>query len=241
MKTIDTFWEKRNLGVTSVEVAIDAADSVEEIEKTLRSLNVQYQVIRSPVCRLDLYSTLCNMGFSFVETMLNIYFDFDVFEINWGKYDDRVFYKELTEEKDMETVYHHVLNGMFKNDRISLDQRFGQEAANKRYMGMIQDKLAQGAKFCSLVNQDGRNIGFFGARETADKIYDFFLTGIYGEFQGKGFGSNTYTQALAYMKSKGAKIAVGRVSMNNAGSYKISARSGFQLDCAEYLFVKHRA
>ena len=240
MKTIDAFWEKRNLGVTSVEVIIDKFDTTEEAEKIICGLAAQYQVVRAPVCRMDIYSMLCNMGFSFAETILHIYFDFALFEINWGKYDNHVFYKEITEERGMEKIYSNVLSGMFLKDRISLDPRFGQELGNKRYIGMIRDKLEQGAAFCSLINQDGQDIGFFGTRKTADNVYDYFLTGIYGEYQGRGFGSNAYTQALAYMKSKGAKTAVGRVSMSNVGSYKIYTRSGFQLDFIEYLFVKHK-
>jgi len=238
MKIIDAFWEKRNLGVTTVEVVIDVSDGVNKVANAIADINAQYQVIRAPVSRFDIYTKLQQLGFTFVETMYQMVFDFTRYDINWGKYDEHVSYKELNEKEDLETVYSNIRNGLFENNRISLDSRFSKEQADRRYIGMIEDKLAQGGKVCSIIYQNN-DIGFFATREMEENIYEYFLAGIYRNYQKQGLGSNAYTQMLAYVKSKGAKTVIGGVSMNNVGSYKMFNQSGFKLGHVEYVFVRH--
>jgi len=239
MKVIDAFWEKRNLGVSTVEVKIDASDNVDEIESTIAGIDAEYQVIRAPVSRFDIYTLLQQMGFTFIETMYQMVFDFSRYDINWGKYDDQVSYKEINNEEDFETVFSNIRDGLFENNRISLDSKFSKEHANKRYIGMINDKVAQGGKVCSIIYKN-EEIGFFATREMDDNNYEYFLAGIYTNYQKQGLGSNAYTQMLAYVKSKGAKTVTGGVSMNNVGSYKMFNQSGFKLGHVEYVFVKHK-
>jgi len=239
MKVIDAFWEKRNLGVTAVEFKIDASDNVNEIKSVIADANAQYQVVRAPVSRFDIYTMLQQLGFTFIETMYQMVFDFTLYEIIWGKYDEHVSYKEICNEEDLETVYSNIRNGLFKNNRISLDSRFGKEQADKRYIGMINDKLAQGGKVCSIIHRN-EDIGFFATREMEDKHYEYFLAGIYSKYQKQGLGSNAYTQMLAYVKNNGARTVTGDVSMNNIGSYKMFNQSGFKLRNAEYVFIKHK-
>jgi len=238
MKIIDAFWEKRNLGVTTVEVKIDATDTVDEIAAALTDISAEYQVIRAPVSRFDIYTLLQQTGFTFIETMYQMVFDFARNDINWGKYDDQVSYKEVCNEEELETVFSNIRNGLFENNRISLDSRFSKEHADKRYIGMINDKLAQGGKVCSIIHKK-EEIGFFATREMEEKNYEYFLAGIYTNFQKKGLGSNAYTQMLAYVKSNGAITVTGGVSMNNVGSYKMFNQSGFKLGSVEYVFIKH--
>ena len=238
MTIINAFWDTRNLGVETVEVKVDTSDPINDISNSISKLKAKYQVIRAPVNRLDIYSLLHSLNFTFIEAMYHIYFDFERFEIKWGDYDKYVSYRECIDKDDIEFIYATIRKGMYKNDRISLDPYFNKETAAERYVNMIKDKLELGAKVCSIVHQDN-DIGFFGVCEKDEKVYDYFLTGIYPSYQGMGFGSNAYTQALAYMKSKGGKLAYGSVSANNPGSFLVNTRSGFMLDFIEYIFIRH--
>ena len=72
MKIIDAIWEKRNLGVTCVEVALDATDTVREVKYALAFLEPQYLVVKVPAGRTDLMFCLSEIGCSFIEAAIHV-------------------------------------------------------------------------------------------------------------------------------------------------------------------------
>ena len=52
-----------------------------------------------------------------------------------------------SEKKELQNF---ILDGLFKEDRISLDSHFKKDLSNKRYLGLIEDEISQGAEIYSL-------------------------------------------------------------------------------------------
>ena len=73
-------WDYSNLGVSTVEVSIDRNDIfTPDIFKEL-NLNYQYVVIKVPMCLPSFNLGLSELGFSIIETQINLskkFIDFD--------------------------------------------------------------------------------------------------------------------------------------------------------------------
>ena len=238
MKIIDAFWEKRNLGVTSVEVVIDQADSIEAIINALEKLDAEYQVVRVPVGRIDLYELLQKYGFNFIEAMCHPCYELSDFHSPFEEKENDVGYEEITSKEALEEIFRYVKDGMFNTDRISLDPHFSTDQSTNRYIGMIKDKLDQGAVACSIVRGEN-NIGFFVLSKPCSDIFDVVLTGLFPQYQGKGLGFHIVLQMLNFARDKGAKLLVSHVSVNNKKSFELHLKHGFKTAPIEYLFVKH--
>lgn len=53
MRIVDAVWEKRNLGVDTVEIALDEDDDVNVFEE-INTLKQPYQVLKIPNGRIDI-------------------------------------------------------------------------------------------------------------------------------------------------------------------------------------------
>ena len=129
---------------------------------------------------------------------------------------------------------------MFNTDRVSLDPHFNREQSTKRYFGIIEDRLRQGAEIYFLIKDD-KKIGFFLIQQDNDKIWNGMLSGLFPSYQGKGLGSNVVTQMLRCVADKKERYFISHVSTNNRISFELHLKRGFQTADVEYLFVKHNS
>ena len=238
MKIVDAVWEKRNLGVDSIEIVIEQSDNAEAIAKTLETIDAEYQVIRAPVGRLDLYQLFQRHNFSFAETMYHAYFDFIKNPLDFRNSEDDTGYKSIESKEELNNIYAYINDGMFKTDRVSLDPYFDKYHTANRYCGMLDDKLEQGAEIF-YITENCQNIGFFAIHEYEESIYDVILTGLFPPHQGKGLGKSIVTKMLECAKNKNAKLLHSHVSANNQRSFELHIKYGFQSGFLQYLFVKH--
>ena len=59
----DAVWEKRNLGVDSVEMEVEPKDTYEEVEKVLSEVQSQYLALKIPTTRTDLTWLAAKYGY----------------------------------------------------------------------------------------------------------------------------------------------------------------------------------
>ena len=239
MKVIDAFWGKRNLDVSAKEVIVEDSDTIEAVLETLLKLDAEYQVMRVPTGRPELYKVLGEYNFFFIEAMLHVSYDFSKTPLILKDHESNVNYAKINSQENLDTILSFIKNGMFNTDRISLDPKFSFEQAANRYCGMIKDKLNQGAEIYN-ITKEHQNIGFFLIYKDKDEIYNCSLTGLFPPYQGKGLGSNVVTQMLRCVKEKGEQQFISHVSTNNRMSFELHIKRGFQSSKMEYLFVKHR-
>lgn len=240
METVDAVWEKRNLGISCVEITMEKEDTVQEMETALHDIKADYTVVKIPTCRMDFAESLLKHSFYFVEALFSL-------EKQLGKYPPsesqqekarRMAYRlQLDESK--ERIQHEIQIGMYTTDRISIDRHFTPGQTAKRYIGMLSDELCRGAEimeycFC------GEPFGFSCFRQTGAGRYYQAQTGIYSQYRGKGFGF-----ALAYLPEcellkRGGKILTTGVSTNNEASLRVHLQNGFLPANTTYIYVQHR-
>ena len=72
MDVVDAHWERRNLGVTCVEVTVEPGDSVDEVAEVVDGLAHGYQVVKVPTASVGVMHCLADRGFEFLEASVSV-------------------------------------------------------------------------------------------------------------------------------------------------------------------------
>ncbi|HEV1285410.1 MAG TPA: hypothetical protein VNU44_08870 [Bryobacteraceae bacterium] len=239
MKIIDAIWEKRNLGVTCVEVALDATDTVREVKYALAFLEPQYLVVKVPAGRTDLMFCLSEIGCSFIEAAIHVTRKVDDLELSGiqKRLADSVSYAPM-QESDLRVLWDEIRNGMYETDRVSLDSHFTKEQASNRYIGWIQDEIARGTDVYKLVYKD-QSIGHFTMKDLGNGVYYPFLAGMYRSHRTSGLGFNITYKPLCEIAARGGTSLSTYISTNNDSAVRLHASLGFRFEEITYVYTRH--
>lgn len=240
MKVIDAAWEKRNMGISCVEINVEGKESVQELESVLAQITADYVVVKTPTCRMKFSELLCKNGFFFVETMFFLEKELRVSCLSQErqeKINHMTYYLNLAESK--ERIQDEIRMGMYTTDRVSLDGHFSLTQASNRYIGMLTDELSRGAELLECC-YDGVPFGFSCIRQTGPEQYNETLDGVYRAFRGKGLGFVvSHLPELELLKRKAAKLTTS-ISTNNGASLRAHLKNGFLPIGTIYVYVKHK-
>ena len=239
MKIADAAWERRNLGVTCFEVAIEATDTAAEVKNSLAQLETQYLVVKVPAGCSDLMFYLSAMGCSFIEASIHITRKVADLELSGvqKRLADSVSYAPMR-ETDMQVLWDEIRKGMHVTDRISLDPYFTKEQAANRYIGWIQDEIARGADVYKLIYKSG-SIGYFTMKDLGDGVYYPFLAGMYQSHRNSGLGFNIAYKSMCEIAGRGGTSVSTHISTNNGNAVRLHASMGFRFDEVTYVYIKH--
>ena len=115
MEKIEQPWEKKNLGVHSVEFRFDGTESIEKIgREILGEINFDYQLCRVPVGRMDIVYLLQDHGFRFAETSFELSADLKNLALPkaYERYEEYICYRKI-EDGEEEKVYEAIRQGIF--------------------------------------------------------------------------------------------------------------------------------
>lgn len=239
MKVIDAFWEKRNLGVDTVEFNIENNDTEEVINDILKA-EKQYNVVKLPVNKPELMQKLQDNGYCFVECMLNLTHDLSEPRINIAKNTRRFETTCLPmDDKDVAELFKEIDNGMFNSDRVYNDSFFSKEAAALRYKNWISDEMEKGSVAYKVVFRNA-TVGFFILKKMEKHIANPFLIGIYKKYSNGGFGISLAYNILFECLNQGIKKISGYVSSNNPAIIRVDELLGYAVNHVEYVFIKHK-
>ena len=236
MKVINAVWEEKNLDRTASEIICEEGDSPEELNKTLYQLETSYNVLKIPAGLASLLQITPSHAFSFAETQVQLCRDLPSFRAE--DYLDppltELTYAPMNEEDRLE-LFQELDKGLFSTDRIALDPKFSIQIANKRY----KNWLLQGGSQLFKISFQRKNIGFFAFKDFDSEYCSAFLTGLYSEARGKGFGRAPIYFPLVEGKKRGQKLHVCSVSLNNKPIINLHIKLGSLIRQTHYVFVKH--
>ena len=164
MLSVNAIWEKRNLGVNTIETTFEENDESQIVKLYLCELKTEYSVLRIPSYRTDLLPIVQAMGYTYVEDM--IYAVNYLNEISRTPSQERLYKAikvDTMDEKDFEILYQEINKGIFDSDRIYIDPYFSHEIAKKRYINWIMDELKTGTEFLKYIYKND-TIGFFALK-----------------------------------------------------------------------------
>lgn len=237
MNVVNAVWEKRNIGVDTVEVTIEETDDVQTIKDTLNNLEVEYIVVKVPSSRSDVLFLVQNMGYYYIEDMISVVHNlhdvclppiqkrlYDAIEIG------------VMDDNDINILYDEIRKGLFDSDRVFLDPFFSKEQARNRYINWVMDEAKRGTELLKYVYK-GKTIGFFGLREQRNGEFISFLGGIYLESRKGGIGS--IVKVPQAVRERGGKKVRTSVSTNNPAQVRSLIMNGYIPESIIHTFIKH--
>ena len=243
MIVTDAFWEKRNLGVKTAEIAVDVHDSPELIRQQVSALSpkLEYLALRVPAGNFQQMQAIESCGFHFIESSIHATHTLKNFTAaNAVQKLCATCEGLLMDENDIAQMMEQIEKGIFRTDRVALDHAFSETQAARRYVGWTQDELARGSKPYKVLYQ-GAPVGFFCQREVRSGVYSGHLAGIYDTYTDSGFGYCVQQKALELAKQKGGKKVLGTVSSNNVAVLKVILSLGYTINQIEYIYIKHQS
>jgi hypothetical protein len=239
VRIVDAVWELRNLGVSCLEVAIEATDTEAEVRNRLSRLTAQYLVVKVPAGRADLMFCLSDLGYGFIEASIHITRKVAHRELPaiQKRLADSVSYAPM-QECDMQVLWNELRKGMHDTERVYLDPHFTREQAANRYICWIQDETAHGADLYKLLYQ-GQSIGYFTLKHLGGGVYYPFLAGMYEGHRSSGLGFNIAYKPMCEIAARGGESISTYISTNNDKAVRIHVSMGFRFEEIKYVFVKH--
>ena len=240
MKIIDAYWEKRNIGVDCIEITLDKSDTISqliEVQELLKTTD--YIVVKVPVARLDFNEFLINHGFTFVEGSINFQLKVKDAILNplHQRLNAEISYSEM-DDTDLIQLYAEIEQGLFKSDRISLDNNFSAMQASSRYIYWIKDELEKTSQAYK-ISYKGVIIGFFTFKARTIDSYYPFLAGLYSNFAKSGLGFTTLRKPIEEVIHRNGKSISTFVSTNNPFVVRSHIEQGFTIVETQYVFIKH--
>ena len=240
MKIIDAVWEKKNLGVQTIEIVVEKDDVPEIILPRIAQIDAEYTVVKIPSDYVPVTHNLFRLGFIFMETMNCISNNLSLRPLTKQKAEivANTDFTKMTDQ-DFEMMCARILKEkIYRTDRIARDPYFNLEQANQRYVNWLRSERSRGAEIYKYVYQ-GDNIGYLCFKHIGDGVYEDFLSGIYSEFAGKGLAVSIPYKVDEYVKKCGGRRIITHISSTNVRSLSSRINNGYVIDSSNYVFSKH--
>lgn len=177
-------------------------------------------------------------GFRFIEDILYFRYDFDdVTKFNHTRYNVRPF-----QSTDLEALI-AIARSTFTNSRFHRDPHIDRRKADGLYERWIQTICAQEPNHVSVIEVDGKPVGFtiYEIKNLIDyfgkRIMVWRLAGISEDQKGKGIGYDLYLGTLNIVRNK-ADIVYGSSASVNVPSVKLLLKLGFKFVSSSLTFHK---
>jgi RimJ/RimL family protein N-acetyltransferase len=126
-----------------------------------------------------------------------------------------------------------IAGSAFWSDRFHLDPNLSDEAADRRYVGWVDEAWKAGEPlFAYMREDDGAVIGFYHIRPVSSDAADLMLMALDPSVIGLGLGTRLYRSGLGECARMGLTNATTRVSACNLASLNIFLRLGFTVRSA---------
>lgn len=239
MRIIDATWERRNLGVETVNFIIEATDELESLREAVAICKAPYQTLSIPSGKVDVLLHAAELGFQMIE--LNISLENKMQNIQlpgiFNRYAPYLDYHEAT-TAEQNFILDKVNEGnIFVTDKIALDPIWGKEKAGYRYRCWSEQVISEGASVV-VTTYKGKNAGFeIYIADKEKQIATNIIGGAFPEFPGLGFAP-LYTELLHQKQNKIKKVHTA-VSSNNLPVLKLHELLGFSVSNTTYILIKH--
>jgi len=244
MRTIEAFWEQRNLGTACREIYLEKNDDADDVEAYLNTVAEAYQVVFVPVERPDLLFAVYNSGFQYIES------NFDL--VKGGRYGRKVPERYA---KILEHVTSRQLEGeetsaflqnlrnryFFEKDKISIDPFFSMEMSANRNYWRTKDFLEEGKDLQIYeVSHRDKAIGFYILEIQGKGVIDVYLSGLYPESREMNLGACVMGEETREALRLGARVITAGVSLNNFSCLKLYQSLQYEIKNARNIFIKHK-
>lgn len=241
MKFIEAFWEKRNLGVDTLEIEFDNNEKINYLSFKDKINNYDYIVAKVPNSNIKICHLLEQNRFKFMEAQIFVkknLKDYSKKNDYFNRFLKEIFVRQVIGKRSLENLLLLIDEDMFNTDRISLDEYFGKKKAIYRYKNWIKDEFKNDkSELYELIYQD-KKIGFFLIEDIQKNSIDSLLAGIYTKFKGIGLGFSIIQKPIEIAIERNKKYLKTKISSNNISVIKLYSLYGFEIYDIKYVFTK---
>lgn len=236
MELKEAFWEKRNLGMDTLEIDFDNKDVFNTKLGNILS-SYKHIVAKIPCGNIKLIHRLEDKGFRFMETQICFSKILDSnYETpeNFKRIAERISIKQILSEYDLNSILNEISKGMFETDRIALDMYFGINYAAKRYYNWVNDEFAKKSSRLFELVFCNSSVGFFLIKSIDNKA-SIVLGGVYRDYRNFGLGFSFIDKAIKLSLSEDKSLIMAKVSSNNLPILKLYSAFGFSIIKISYV------
>lgn len=247
MRFIDAFWEKRNLGVDSLEVEVEDKDFIlnpAETEKRIFACRddkgYAYIVVKVPEGHVEYDYYLQHHGWWKIESQIELVTNAKTAEAETRKYEnilDGIDIEEIDQQSQVDAIKQEIERGIFQTDRIALDPSFGVGVAGKRYANWVQDEFECGSSL-SYGIVDGEKVSFALARYNGAS-QEGLLGGLFCMSSSRQMAGLIEAFRMRKAIRQGIKHFHTFVSSNNVVVLKLHEAMGYRVKSIKGVYVRH--
>lgn len=218
MKIVNAFWEERNTGLKTCEIIFNEGDTIEDFLIKKTDIEFQYSVVKIPSNNLRLLHELEDIGYKFIETQFCISVDtceIDSFNKKWDRIIENTDIERIKDPDDLEFLLVKIREGMFKSDRISLDEKFGEKYSSLRYTNWIKDIFNDESYEIYFLLKHSKRAGFFVINRVSAREMKSTIAGIFNDHKGRGLSVALIYCYLKLALINNAKSVITSFSSNN--------------------------
>lgn len=242
MKVVDCTWEIKNLGRKTVETTVDKVDAFDPSFFSKLQEDNQYVVVKVPMCLVGFNFGLTKLGFTMIETQINISKKFKNFN-----FDDRlvksiyphVDTKDIETDSELSDIIECITPGMFTTDRIFLDSHFSPSLSATRYSNWVRSEYESGRGHIFKMFYDDKFVGFGMERRSENGELHGLLGGIFEAQQNSGLGLMTACVdfIVAHKRNQPFNVLRTSISSNNTPMLQFYNYLNYTIDSMMYVFV----
>lgn len=236
----DAYWEKENLGYSSVEIEIESVSDFSKSEFLDFERKYNYLVVKTQNASPLLWQNLQSLGYNIVECQLSISKRINKFEREkFHSFFRQYSIKRVVTHNDLQRVLKEIGKGIFTTDRVAIDPIFGIEIASRRYCNWIQSKFENPQMLLDIIIADQIEVGFaFNQVSDNGRTIIGQLGGIYQGYHNCGYGLGMLSPVFL-SDSEELRYHRTSISVNNLPVMRLYQFLGYQFTDCKYVFVKH--
>lgn len=243
MKIIDAVWEKRNLGIETIEIEMGKDDVSDKQNSLARIKDIcsddRLVYIKVPVGNLELVHSLEQLGARFLECQIKVSLKLSGYQFP----NDIKGFLQLTDVKPIEkkqenllTLQDRITPGMFSTDRVCLDPMWGANGMSLsaiRYKNWISDIFFDENIVPYEFSVSNETVGFGVAKVNLNNV-EIFLGGVYKDILNP-IAALSFMSAPIKLFCK--KNVIGtNISTNNPSVVKLYSKFEYSLSPSFYVF-----
>ena len=218
MEVINAEWEIRNTGLKTCELEFGLEDTIDDyLEKNIEK-NYEYIVAKVSADNIILIHKLEDIGFRFIETQFVILVEtheLEKIDHKWDRVLERTNCKKIRNRTDLKFIQNNIEEGMFKNDRISMDERLSKKISSMRYANWINDLYENDNTEIFLLEKNNSKAGFFVLKKDCKNAHHSVIAGIFKKHQGRGLSFALIYYYLKIAADKHVRCVYTSFSSNN--------------------------
>ncbi|MCD4770574.1 MAG: GNAT family N-acetyltransferase [Bacteroidales bacterium] len=227
MRFIDAYWEQRNLGLKVCELIFDKNETIDDYELNRKISDFDYIVAKIHKDNIRLIHELEGLDFRYLENQLSLVINVKMIEKIDKKWESR--YKKidcvlLNEKSDLQDIIRKTEEGLFGNDRFSVDPEINDGGPNKRIANWITDISLRDNSKIYLLKSEEKILAFFVFKQLDEKSAFIEIAGIFKEYRTRGYSLLLLFHMLQASFDTGIKRLKADISTNNINALNFFSR-----------------